>query len=151
MTQSESDTKPPSGTKSARIQDCFNLSINDRAIMEKETIQAAVERMQKENISCFLVRDSQGKGVGVLSEQEVVNALFDKGDESSKALVSDYMAIETHVVMEYDTLDDAIEVMSKQNMPSIPVISESGYVSGFVSRQEVIAEKIIKEEKGKTA
>ncbi|MCB1530525.1 MAG: CBS domain-containing protein [Rhodospirillales bacterium] len=149
MTQS--DAKLPSGTKSPRIQDCFNLSINDRAITEKETIQVAVERMQKEKISCFLVRDSQGKGVGVLSEQEIVNALFDKGDESSKALVSDYMAIETHVVMEYDTLDDAIEVMSKQNMSSIPVISESGYVSGFVSRQEVITEKIIKEEKEKTA
>ncbi len=129
-------------SKKHTIYECFKMSIDDRAVREDTKISDAVEKMRATHQNCLLVRDREGHGAGVISEHDIVRAFAKNGGDDGRMPVDIFMTVDVVVVREFHTIEDAIKLMSKNNIRHIPVVSESGYVRGFLSIMELVTKKM---------
>ncbi len=127
---------------SPKISDALTISLNKREINEDTTIAEAIKTMQSVKYNCLLVKDKDGKGIGILSEHDIANAFADEGDEAKIARTSDFMAMDTTCARDSQTLDEIIKLMAKENIRYIPIISENGSVISFVSIMELLMAKM---------
>lgn len=124
------------------IYECFKMSIDDRAVTEMTPVSEAIEKMRATHQNCLLVRDREGHGAGVISEHDIVSAFAKNGGQAGKMPVELFMTVDVVVIREFHTIEDAIKLMSKHNIRHIPVVSESGYVRGFLSIMELVTKKM---------
>lgn len=124
------------------INQSFKMFIDDRSVREDARIADAVEKMRITHQNCLLVRDRHGHGIGVISEHDIVRAFAQKGGNAQDLKVEQFMTVDVIVVREFQTIEEAIRLMSKHNIRHIPVVSESGYVCGFLSIMELVSKKM---------
>lgn len=129
-------------TSKHTIYEHFKMNIDDRSVREDARISDVVEKMRVTGQNCLLVRDREGHGAGVISEHDIVRAFAKSGGLAGKMTVDLFMTVDVIVVREFHTIEDAIILMSKHNIRHIPVVSESGYVCGFLSIMELVTKKM---------
>lgn len=127
---------------SPKISEVFDLTTENREISENRSIADAIDKMKKANYNCLLVKNDENVAVGILSEHDIVLAFNDKGDRAKSAAIHDHMTVDISVVEENDTLDTALALMAKENLRYIPIVSEAGYVTSFVSIMELLMAKM---------
>lgn len=128
-----------------KISDVVTMSTRDREVSENDTIAVAIEIMKAANYNCLLVKNDEDVAVGIISERDIVVAFSDNGDAAKSAYVHDHMIVDISVISENDTVDDALQLMAKEDLRYIPVISEAGYVTSFVSVMELLMAKMTHE------
>lgn len=125
-----------------KIAEIFDLSLDKREIYEGTTLADAIDVMKDVKYNCLLVKNKEGRGIGVLSEHDIVTAFAKEGDKAKTASVNDFMTLDIFCAREDDTLNDAIKLMADRNIRYAPVISKNNQVSCFISIMELLMAKM---------
>lgn len=112
---------------------------NRREIDEDASVMDAIDVMNMTRSTCLLVTNRDGKGIGILSEHDIVKAFAAEGDNAKTAYISDYMTTKIIAVKESDSVESAIDLMTDRNIRHIPVVKDNGDIAGFLSIMELLS------------
>jgi len=118
------------------------MELEGKTISQDANIEQAIHVFQSTNARSLLVQDSSGRGVGILSEHDVVKAFAEHGDDVKDKPVKIYMTLDL-VVAEYDAdLDYVIKLMAEHNIRHMPVVSPAGKVVSFLNVMQILLAKL---------
>jgi len=103
------------------------------------SIDEAVETLLRTSQNEFPVVDGAGQPVGVLSRNDVIRTLKQRGPD---ARVKDAMTSPLPTVSHRGCLDEAFRVLQEKSAPAVGVINASGGLAGLVTT-ETIAEMLM--------
>jgi len=103
------------------------------------SIDEAVETLLRTSQNEFPVVDGAGHPVGVLSRNDVIRTLKQRGPD---ARVKDAMTSPLPTVSHRSCLDEAFRVLQEKSAPAVGVINASGGLAGLVTT-ETIAEMLM--------
>ena len=106
------------------------------SIRPEHTLMDAVKVLTKHHISGAPVVTRQGTVVGFISEQNLMDVLFDK--EARTARVTDVMSLEVHTVESQDTISAAAKLFSMYGVRRLPVL-ENGRFVGVITRRDLLS------------
>ncbi len=112
---------------------------NRREIDEDATVMDAIDVMNMTRSTCLLVTNSEGQGIGILSEHDIVKAFASEGDNAKTSYLGDFMTTKIIAVKETDTVESTINLMTDRNIRHIPVVKKDGDIAGFLSIMELLA------------
>ncbi len=140
------------------------MNVNVITISPEESINEAIERMAKNNISGLIVVDGE-KVVGVISESDVIKVLesdFPEMKSSANVTFSIFLLLKSGIKMineikkigrlrvrdlmskkvvfvtPEDTLLEAARAMCKKDVRRLPVIDKNGNLVGIISRTDIL-------------
>lgn len=124
------------------INHIFDMTIAGKTIPMGSAVRDAVSIMEKTGARSLLVRDHQDKGVGIISEHDLVKAFASHGDSAKDMPVANFMTLDLVVTEEHADLDFVIRLMAEHNVRHMPVISDAGRVVSFLSVLQILMAKI---------
>jgi len=98
-------------------------------------IYEAVEILIKNNISGLPVVDDEGVLIGVVTEKDMLELLYNPNSEYGT--VEEFMTEDVTAFDENDNLIDVCECLIKYNFRRVPILS-NGKLSGIISRRDII-------------
>ena len=112
---------------------------NRREIDEDASVMDAIDVMSMTRSTCLLVTNNEGKGIGILSEHDIVKAFASEGDNAKTSYIGDYMTTKIIAVKESDSIESTIDLMTERNIRHIPIVKEDGDIAGFLSIMELLS------------
>ncbi|AEA46131.1 CBS domain-containing ParB/RepB/Spo0J family partition protein [Archaeoglobus veneficus] len=106
------------------------------------TVDEAIELIQKTGHDGFPVVDDSGKVIGYISSRDLL-----KKDPNTK--IGDIMSKQLYVAREYMDLRDAARVMFRTGHSKLPVVDDDGRLLGIISNADVIRSQIERADPGK--
>jgi stage IV sporulation protein FB len=100
----------------------------------QEHVDAAVETLLRTSQGEFPVIDAAGRPVGVLTRNDLVRALKERGPD---ARVADVMSDRIPTVNNRACLDEAFRLLQEKSAPAVGVVDASGRLSGLVTSETV--------------
>lgn len=116
-----------------KIRDIMNCNVV--ALAPEQTMQEAAWVMDKEGITCVLVR-SEKQLVGILQQKDVI-ASIQAGKDSTHTPIKDWMSKVVKTVDPTTPVLYASELMEKVRLKHLPVISDEGLV-GIVTQADIV-------------
>jgi CBS domain-containing protein len=111
------------------------MTPNPKFVKGSQTVSEAIKKMIKDNIGSVLVKDENGKPIGILTESDVIKLMF-LGHEGMK--VSEVIPKSKLITADADTdVYSAMEVLAKHSIKHIPVVKD-GRVVGIVSASDIM-------------
>ncbi|MBN1219421.1 MAG: CBS domain-containing protein [Anaerolineae bacterium] len=80
---------------------------------------------------------TDGKLVGVISIEDLINALRDLGRSELKSVVADYMTTNVIIVHAFDPIVEALKLFTKTRLGRLPVVDESERLVGILTKGDV--------------
>lgn len=111
------------------------------SIAPEATVTQLVESLTEHRVGALLVTASGGDVVGIVSERDVVRALATNADAAHESVAS----IMTSSVVTVSADADAAEVMrlmTDRRFRHLPVLDESGQLTGLISIGDVVKNRI---------
>ena len=106
-------------------------------VAPEDTLGEVAERMTAVNVGAVIVKDF-GRMIGILTERDMLKAMAARV-HTSEARVRQWMT-EDPVTAPADTdCEEAAQIMLERGFRHLPVVDESGGVSGIVSLRRVVA------------
>jgi len=113
-----------------------NVMTNCPAVIHPETtIDDAIEMLLTHRVSGLPVVDGQGLLVGVISEIDIIDLVYNA--DLSRSLVGDVMCRELQFLDAEASLDEAANLFCEKNMRRIPIVRDRKLV-GVLSRRDLI-------------
>lgn len=106
------------------------------AVRPDATLAEAVEFLTELHIGSAPVVSDDGRLVGVISERSLIDVVFNEA--SRRALVSQCMTREVHVVHPDDPLTPAAQLFALYSFQRLPVV-ENGRLVGVISRRDLMS------------
>ena len=107
-------------------------------IKEAQAIHEALHLLASRNIGALLVSDAGGQNiVGILSERDIVRALYEKRAKVEALLVKDLMTKKVLMGSPEDEIGAVMELMTEKRVRHIPVM-QHGVLLGIVSIGDVV-------------
>lgn len=97
----------------------------------------ACKIMSEKKVNTLVVID-QGKPVGLLSDQDIVNKVVVLQKNPVEVLVKDVISKDLVVEKEENTILDASLTMNQHDLKRIPIINEQGNLVGILSLTDII-------------
>lgn len=112
--------------------------INPRLIQSPSTItvRQAIDYMQQ-NKSGYIVIADKKKVVGIFTETDVVRKILDQNVDWDRP-VSEFMTTAPACLSPKDSVGRAIDLMGTQRFYHIPLVDDSGYLTGVLSVRSLI-------------
>jgi len=104
-------------------------------VSPEDTVEDAIELIQKTGHDSFPVVDNDGKVIGYISSIDLL-----KKDSNLK--IKDIMIRQLYVAREFMDLRDAARVMFRTGHSKLPVVDEEGRLVGIISNSDVIRSQI---------
>jgi CBS domain-containing protein len=112
-------------------------------------VKQAVMLLAERQMSSLPVVDGRGRVCGIVSEADLIRNAFAQDSRLHERptndprgvtplLVSEVMTSPAVTVRERNDLADVVELMTRRNLKSLPVVDDEGRVVGTVSRSDVI-------------
>lgn len=111
------------------------------SISPEATVAELVRTLCDQRVGALLVLDQTGSIVGIVSERDVVRAL----GENPRALSDSVGAIMTSDVVtapDQAEVAELMQVMTERRIRHIPVLDDSGKLSGLVSIGDVVKNRM---------
>ena len=105
------------------------------AVDVDDTIDHAISLMVKHRISGLPVLDKQGRPVGVVSEFDLLELIYD--GQTIQAEVRRYMSADLYTVTEEDSWDHVVDVFRSTHVRRLPVLRDGNLV-GIVTRHDLV-------------
>jgi CBS domain-containing protein len=106
-------------------------------VAPEDTLGEVAERMSAANVGAVIVKD-YGRLIGILTERDMLKAMAARV-HTSEARVRQWMT-EDPITASIDTeVDDAARIMLDNGFRHLPVLDESGQVTGIASLRRVVA------------
>ncbi len=113
-------------------------------IEAQNTVFEAIEIMAKKNIGSLIVL-KENKYQGIVTERDYTQKIILKGKHSQETNVEEIMQKNVTTVKFEDTMENCMEIMTKEHIRYLPVLSE-GNVVGIISMGDVVR-SIIEDQK----
>jgi len=120
----------------------YELKIREVMTREMKTlapttkIAAVLDVFREARISGAPVVD-EGQLVGVISLEDLINALRDSGRSELSADVADYMTTNVITIQALDPIVEALKLFAKTKLGRLPVVDESGRLVGILTKGDV--------------
>ena len=112
--------------KSKKNQDVFTIS-------PEKTVYEALEMLLKHQISSLMVcDDGDGKMLGIITERDILRAVYKDPDVLKGKQVKDLMTTNVIVAIPDDEIDYVVEIMSKNRFRHLPIVNKDS-ILGIVS------------------
>lgn len=119
-------------------------------IREQDTIAHAAMMMDENQVGCLLVLDANNKFTGVITERDIIAKVTSKSIPADNSLVCDIMTANP-VLCDMDTNIVKVEqLMAEHKIRHVPIV-EKGVPVGMISSRDIIAYRLLTNEKMKTA
>jgi CBS domain-containing protein len=100
-------------------------------------LREAVDFLSEHKIGLTLVIASDGALAGVISERDVIRALYEHGNHALNMPVDAYMARDVLTCSDQDKVADVAKLMSEKHIRHLPIV-EDGYLAGMVSATDIV-------------
>jgi|SRR5205809_5395606 len=110
-------------------------------VQSELTVIDALRLMADKNIGSVAVVQND-KFIGLMTERDYSRKVILKGRSSSETTVGEIMTSEYPSIMQNDTVEHCMELMSRENIRYLPVI-EQGNLAGIISINDVVTETIL--------
>jgi len=107
-----------------------------KAVAPATKMAEVLEMFRQARISGAPVVDN-GQLVGIISLEDLINALRDLGRSELKVPVADYMTTNVITVNTFDPIVEALKLFTKTSLGRLPVIDESGQLVGIITKGDV--------------
>lgn len=91
--------------------------------------------MSKFHIGCLVIVE-KGKTVGVVTERDILNSIAN-GMNPDKTMAKDIMTKNVITIEPDNSIDDAVELMTKNRIKKLPVV-KNGKLVGIVTASDII-------------
>jgi CBS domain-containing protein len=106
-------------------------------VAPEDTLGEVAERMNLVNVGAVIVKD-YGRMIGILTERDLLKAMAARV-HSSEARVRQWMTEDPLTASADADCDEAAQIMLEHGFRHLPVIDETGNVTGIVSLRRVVA------------
>lgn len=106
-------------------------------ISSEATLSEAASMLARKHIGALVVHGNDGGIAGILSERDLVHALAEASVAALAQSVSSHMSSNVVTACETDTVDELMEVMTRNRFRHVPVV-EQGRLIGIVSIGDVV-------------
>ena len=106
-----------------------------------DTVQGAALLMRKHHVGDLIVIDGAEGGptpIGILTDRDIVVSVIALALDPASLLVSDVMSDDLLLAKEGDDVYETIERMRFRGIRRVPVVAESGALSGIVSVDDLL-------------
>jgi CBS domain-containing protein len=104
--------------------------------------QDAADLLRRKNIGAVLVKDGDGKTVGLLTERDIVQRLADMGDRLAASPVTAAMSKEWRTCRADASVRTVMETMTRYRVRHLPVVDEFDRTIGIISIGDVIKQRL---------
>lgn len=111
------------------------MTKNVIALLPSDTIEEAAKLMSENDIGSLPIV-SGGELKGMITDRDIVLRCVAKGKTASEVRVSDLMSTDIAFVTPNQTVHDAVNLMSSEQVRRLPVIN-NGYVDGMISLADI--------------
>jgi CBS domain-containing protein len=105
------------------------------------TVIEALRLMADKNIGSVAVMHNE-RFVGLMTERDYSRKIILKGRSSNETTISEIMTSDYPSVVENDSVEHCMELMSSRNLRYLPVI-EHDQLAGIISINDVVTETIL--------
>ncbi|MBA2294263.1 MAG: CBS domain-containing protein [Actinobacteria bacterium] len=106
-------------------------------VAPEDTLGEVAERMTAVNVGAVVVKDF-GRLIGILTERDMLKAMAERV-HTSEARVRQWMTEEPITTTADMDVDEAARLMLANGFRHLPVLDESGQVTGVISLRRVVA------------
>ena len=120
----------------------YEIKIQEVMTREMKTVVATtkiaevLDLFRAGRISGAPVMD-EGKLVGVISIEDLINALRDSGRSELSANVADYMTTDVITIYAFDPIVEALKLFAKTRLGRLPVVDESEQLVGILTKGDI--------------
>lgn len=108
------------------------------SVTPKTSLLEARSILLKHKISRLVVSDKGNKPVGIITEKDMVRAIYQLGGKPMEAIrVNDFMSKELITVSENSTLRDCAKLMLDKRISSIIVLSNDNTLDGIITKTDI--------------
>lgn len=100
-------------------------------------LRQTIDYLAEKKIGCALVVDAEGGLAGVISERDVVRAIYEHGGDALDYATDSYMAKNVITCSIDDDVATVARLMSSHNFRHLPIIDD-GYLSGMISMRDLM-------------
>lgn len=101
------------------------------------SVYSAIDMMSDKGVGALLVVDD-GKLVGIVSERDYARKVILKGKSSKDTFVREIMTPSPVTVTCNTTVEEAMEVMTKNRFRHLPVLNSQGLIAGVLSIGDLV-------------
>src|SRR5580765_7672978 len=106
-------------------------------VAPEDTLGEVAERMRAQNVGAVVVKDF-GRMIGILTERDMLKAMAARV-HTSEARVRQWMTEDPVTAPADADCEEAAQIMLEHGFRHLPVVDESGSVTGIVSLRRVVA------------
>ena len=106
-------------------------------VAPEDTLGEVAERMSAANVGAVIVKD-YGRLIGILTERDMLKAMAARV-HTSEARVRQWMTEDPITATVETDVEDAARTMLEHGFRHLPVLDESGQVTGIASLRRVVA------------
>lgn len=112
----------------------------------EDTVQTAVELLNRHKVGALTVTDGDGRLVGIISERDVIRGLAEKKAAVLASPVGSLMTREVATCTPETEIKAAAQLMDKFHIRHLPVV-EAGRVIDMLSLRDVVAFRLTEAER----
>ncbi len=75
--------------------------------------------------------------IGIISIEDLIQALRDSGRKELKAAVADYMTTELITVNSFETIFETLKLFAKTKVGRLPVLDKNGQLTGIITKGDI--------------
>jgi CBS domain-containing protein len=104
-----------------------------------ESVWRAAERMHQRAVGMLVILDDREHPIGVLTDRDIVERVVAQQRDTSRTKVGDVMTPKPAVVRGDASIESAISMMRCRGVRRLPVIDDSGQLTGIISLDDILA------------
>lgn len=119
------------------------LEKNPRAVESigpDETLQEAIDRLNKANIGSLLVTEGE-KLVGIITERDILRACFNRSPRHENITVAEKMTSKLVTGSPDDSVADLLKLMTDKRIRHLPVL-DAGRIAGLLSLGDLVVAQL---------
>ncbi len=108
------------------------------SISPENTMREALDKMLEHTIGSLVVMDGTGVLIGILSERDMLRTVSSSGPDWASVVVGSVMTSKVISVAPTDSVDYAMDLMTKNRIRHLPVVEGDGKLAGVLSIGDII-------------
>ncbi|HEX3045210.1 MAG TPA: CBS domain-containing protein [Bacillota bacterium] len=107
------------------------------SVTSDESVFAVMRKLVEYRIGALIVMEPQGRIMGIISERDILKAVYENCDTFKTKKVADLMTTNLLVAIPEDDLEYAMGIMTQNRIRHIPIVTKEGVV-GIISIGDII-------------